>query len=87
MSDSHRPDARPEPQSTVQAAGRVAEGVVSGLSAQPMMLAIIVLNIVGILAALWFLNQIVTTAHDRHTQLLKYCLETRGPAPAATPRD
>ena len=66
---------RPEPQSTVQAAGRVAEDVVSGLKNQPMLLAIVVLNIIGVFAALWFLNQIVTTAHDRHTQLLRYCLE------------
>lgn len=64
---------RPLPQSTVQAAGRVAEDVVSGLKAQPMLLGLIVLNVIGIGATLWFLHELIEISNVRYTQLMKYC--------------
>ena len=76
MSD---PSHRPEPQSTVQAAGRVASDVVTGLSAQPLLLAVIVLNIVGIIAAVWFLGRMLEHSSTRHAQLMAYCLTGKIP--------
>src|SRR5262245_3647128 len=42
---------KPLPQNVVQATGQVAETVVHGLSGQPLLLGIIVLNIIGISVA------------------------------------
>lgn len=71
---------RVPPQSTVQAAGRVAEDVISGLKSQPTLLGLIVMNMLGILAAMWFLSELSTAQKERSTQLfdmLKTCLQSR----------
>lgn len=62
MSDSHGPT------------GRVAVGVVEGLKAQPVLLALVVLNIVGIVAAVWFLSELLEQNAERMMILLKNCL-------------
>ena len=64
-----------EPQTAIAATGKVASDVVAGLHQQPMMLAIVVLNVIGIGAALYFLNKLSTESHERFSQLLSYCLK------------
>jgi hypothetical protein len=49
---------QPPPQSTFQVAGRVASDVVNGLKNHPLILGLIVLNVVGIVAAIWFLHNL-----------------------------
>lgn len=83
MSD---PSRRPEPQSTVQAAGRVASDVVVGLSTQPIVLAIIVLNVIGVIAAVWFLGRMLDHSNTRHSQLMAYCLTGKVPSSQLTPQ-
>jgi len=58
------------PQSAVQATGQVASEVVSGLKQQPAMLAIVVLNVVVIVAAVWFLRELATSAKENMQRLL-----------------
>jgi hypothetical protein len=82
VSDSHRP----EPQSTGQAVGRVAGDVVTGLSTQPLLLAIIVLNVIGIAAAMWLLSRMLDHGAARHAQLMAYCLTGKVSSPQLTPQ-
>jgi hypothetical protein len=74
MPDEHRP----MPQSSVQAAGQVAEQVVSGLQQQPLMLAIVVLNIIGIASALWFLHELMNVTSVRTEKLIQACIPHYG---------
>lgn len=74
-------DQRPPPQNTIQAVGAAASDVVAGLKVQPMLLGLIVLNIIAVAAALWFLNRLVDHGQakqkeDRETmqQILAACL-------------
>jgi hypothetical protein len=54
------PRARELPTTTLQLAGHASESVVQGLSGRsPWMLGIIVLNFVGIAAAIFFLNLLI----------------------------
>jgi hypothetical protein len=69
---------RPEPQSTVQVAGKVATDVVSGLKTQPLLLGVITLNVMGIAAAIWFLHELVVMNSERMMFLLKNCLPVKG---------
>jgi len=77
------------PQSTVQAAGRVADDVISGLKPQPLLLGIVVLNVIGICAALYFLNllannnaahlgQIMAQHGAQFESMLKLCAPRNG---------
>ena len=66
---------RPPPQTTMQAVGRVADSVVTGLGGQPLMLAVVVLNIIGIGAALYLLSAIVDTS-GKNMQALINQVET-----------
>lgn len=50
---------RPLPQSTVQLAAVTSEAVVSGLAKSPYMLGIVALNVIGIVAAVYFLNLLI----------------------------
>jgi hypothetical protein len=77
---------RPPPQSTVQAAGRVAEDVVSGLKAQPALLGLVILNLIAIGTAVWFLDRIASRAGDRLDHILAACLpgfDLKGSVPHA----
>src|SRR5262245_14680027 len=47
------------PQSTVQAAAAISGDVVSVLVRSPSMLAVVVLNVIGIVAAVYFLNLLI----------------------------
>lgn len=61
---------RPLPQTTLQFAGHAAENVVSGLSGRsPYMLGIVLLNMLGIAAAIYFLN-ILIQGQQRHLAAL-----------------
>jgi hypothetical protein len=64
-------DERPLPQSTVQATGQVASDVVIGLKQQPALLAIVVLNIVAICFAGWFLAKLADTGSKRTDAMMK----------------
>jgi len=52
-------ERRQLPQSTVQAAAAISGDVVSGLGRSPLMLAVVVLNVIGIIAAVYFLNLLI----------------------------
>ena len=54
------PPRRELPVSTVQLAAVTADAVVSGLSKSPYMLGIVVLNMIGIVAAVYFLNLLIS---------------------------
>jgi hypothetical protein len=72
MSDpaAPHPGQRPLPQTTLQFAGHAADSVVSGLSGRsPYMLGIVVLNVLGIAAAIYFLN-ILITGQQKHLAAL-----------------
>ena len=80
---------QPQPQSTVQVAGQVAHDVVGGLQSQPLLLGIVVLNVIGIAAALYFLNLLATnnakhldaimTQHQQQSEtLMRLCWPQRG---------
>jgi len=60
---------RAPPQSAVQAVGQVATDVVGGMKAQPLLLGIVVLNCIGIAAALYFLN-LLAQNNSTHMQAL-----------------
>jgi len=64
-------DDRSQPQSTVQVVGRVAEDVVGGFRGQPLLLGIVVLNVVGIVAALYFLNLLAQNNSTHLKQLME----------------
>ena len=66
------------PQTVAGASGRVASDVIGGLKQQPMLLAIVVLNIMGIGAALYFLNKLATESNARFVSLMEYCLQANG---------
>jgi len=51
---------RPLPQSTVQLAHATSDAVISGLGRTPLMLGVVVLNVIGIAAAVYFLNLLIS---------------------------
>jgi hypothetical protein len=68
MSDPSRP------QGTIQVAGQVASDVVTGLKQQPAMLSLVILNLVGIGAALYFFSTLANLSRERMDMILKACL-------------
>ena len=52
-------ERRPLPQGTLQAASQVSGDVVEGLSRTPLMFGIVVLNVIAIAAAVYFLNLLI----------------------------
>jgi hypothetical protein len=53
---------------------RAAAGeVIGGLKQQPVLLGIVVLNIVAIVAAVWFLHRAAEGNNERYITLLKEC--------------
>lgn len=74
MSDpsAYQQTQRPLPQTTLQFAGHAAESVVGGLSGRsPYMLGIVVLNMLGIAAAIYFLNILITGQQQHLKSLLE----------------
>lgn len=69
---------QPQPQTVVQAGGRVAESIIGGLTNTPTLLFIILLNVVMIVAAAYYLAQQeknrINTA-NQITDLLRLCIE------------
>jgi hypothetical protein len=59
------------PQSAIQATGQVAGDVVSGLKQQPMLLAIVALNLVAIVAAVWFLRDLNASSREFRNSLIQ----------------
>jgi hypothetical protein len=75
-----QPPSRPQnnndrraPQSTVQAVSLASRDVIKGLTQNPMMLGLVVLNIIGIGAALWFIHELLQSGQERYMQLMREC--------------
>lgn len=62
---------RPLPMSTVQAAGQAVGDVTSGLKRTPVALAVIVLNLLGIAAAVYFLNVLIKGQQLHMTEVIE----------------
>jgi hypothetical protein len=64
-------DARRQtPQNTVQAAAAISSEVVGSLGKSPIMFGVIVLNLVGIMAAVYFLNLLIHGQQQHLANLL-----------------
>ena len=63
------PESQQQPQTLVQAGGRVAEGIVTGLTGTPVLLLIVLLNIAMIVAAAHFLGKLEDTRAKNALQL------------------
>jgi hypothetical protein len=64
-------DARRQlPQNTIQAAAEISSEVVGGLGKSPIMFGVIVLNLVGIMAAVYFLNLLIHGQQQHLANLL-----------------
>lgn len=66
---------RPLPQSSVQAAGQAATDVIGGLKQQPALLAVVTLNIVGIIAGVWFMSSLIETSRKNMERILTACFD------------
>jgi hypothetical protein len=53
---------------------KVASEVVTGLKGQPVILGLLVLNSIGIAAAVWFLKALATAQGARLDLILRSCL-------------
>ena len=62
---------RPAPVTTVQAAGQAVGDVTSGLKRTPIALAVIVLNLMGIGAAVYFLNVLIKDQSHHMTEVIE----------------
>ena len=62
---------RPAPVTTVQAAGQAVGDVTSGLKRTPIALAVVVLNIIGIGAAVYFLNVLIKDQSHHMTEVIQ----------------
>lgn len=62
---------RPMPMSTVQAAGQAVGDVTSGLKRTPIALAVIVLNLLGIGSAVYFLNVLIRGQSAHMTEVIE----------------
>ena len=72
MSDTQQPlpPYRPLPVSTVQLAGQATSDVVGGMAKSPIMLGVVVINLIGIVAAVYFLNLLIAGQQKLFTELL-----------------
>jgi hypothetical protein len=61
---------RPIPVSTFQLVGQTTQDVVSGISKTPLMLGVILLNVAGICAAVYFLNILISGQQQHLGNLL-----------------
>lgn len=60
---------------------QVASDVVGGLRQQPMLLTLVVLNVVGLGTAAWFLRALIDLSDRRMEMILKSCLPYLGVSP------
>jgi len=63
--------ARPIPTSTFQLVGQTTQDVVGGISKTPLMLGVITLNLIGIIAAVYFLNLLIGGQQKHAASLLE----------------
>jgi hypothetical protein len=63
--------SRPMPQSTLQMAHVTSDAVISGLGRSPMLLGVVVLNCIGIAAAVYFLNLLISGQQAHLKSLLE----------------
>ena len=70
VSDTQQPQYRPLPVSTVQLAGQATSDVVGGMAKSPIMLGVVVINLIGIVAAVYFLNLLIAGQQKLFTELL-----------------
>jgi sorbitol-specific phosphotransferase system component IIC len=64
----------------VETTGQVAQGVVTGLVGTPALLVIVVLNVIAIVGAGWFLSKVadnVAARTDRMMELIADCMKER----------
>jgi hypothetical protein len=59
------------PRSTTELVGQTAGDVTHGLGRQPLMLGVVILNIIGIAAAIFFLNLLISGQQQHLGNLLK----------------
>jgi hypothetical protein len=59
-----------QPQTTVQLAHATSDAVIQGLGKSPIMLAVVVLNVIGIVAAVYFLNLLISGQQQHLKSLL-----------------
>lgn len=59
MTNIETEQRRPLPISTMQLAGQASSDMIGGLGKTPLMLAVVVLNMIGIAAAVYFLNLLI----------------------------
>lgn len=68
------------PRNVVEAGGKVASDVVTGLVGTPALLAIVALNVVAICFAGWFLAKLADATASRTTQMMQMiqdCMKER----------
>lgn len=73
-------DLRQPPQNTVQAAGQVASDIVGGLKAQPVLLTLVVLNMIAIGFAAWFLGKLADIGKQNMHALIEACFDGKHPS-------
>jgi hypothetical protein len=73
---ARQPPNRQEPISLIQVGGRVAEGVVSGFGGSPALLLIVILNVVMILSAGYFLAEQDKLQAKVVVSLIEACFKT-----------
>lgn len=61
------------PQNAVQAVSRGFDSVVTNLRDNPALLVLVILNVVGIAAALWFLQSLVANSSNNMKMLIALC--------------
>lgn len=61
---------RPLPISTMQLAGQASSDVIGGLGKTPLMLGVVMLNMIGIAAAVYFLNLLISGQQQHLKSLL-----------------
>ena len=59
------------PQSTVQLAHATSDAVITGLGKSPYLLGLVVLNVIGIIAAVYFLNLLISGQQGHLKSLLE----------------
>jgi hypothetical protein len=64
-------DQRPVPQSTLQMAAMTSDAVVVGLGKSPALLGVVVLNIAALIAAVYFLNLLISGQQQHLKALLE----------------
>jgi hypothetical protein len=62
----------------IEASGKTAAELVKGLAGQPVLLAMLALNAIGIGGAVWYLAGINKRNADLFAVVLKACLPTGG---------